>query len=103
MNEIVNAMISHMKQQIENPALSDSIFVFDEVNMDVNFHQLNLTRGSNHLPLPDWLARKKAIINPNNSDVECFKWAVIAAMRWEETGKNPEQITKLKRFGNDFD
>ena len=39
MKEIVNAMISHMAQQIENPALSDSKFVFDEVlHMDVNFH-----------------------------------------------------------------
>ena len=104
MNEIVNAMISHMKQQIENPALSDSKFVFDEVvNMDVNFYRLNLMRGSSYLPLPDWLARKKATINPKNSDLECSKWAVIAAMRWEEIGKNPEQIAKLKRFENDFD
>ena len=39
MNEIVNAMITHMAQQIENPALSDSKFVFDEVvGMDVDFH-----------------------------------------------------------------
>ena len=104
MNEIVNAMIFHMKQQIKNPALSDSKFVFDDVlHMDVNFHRLNLTSGSSYLPLPDWLARKKAIINPKNSDLECFKWAVIAAMRWEEIGKNPEQITKFKRFKNDFD
>ena len=91
MNDIVNAMISHMKQQIENLALSDSKFVFNEVvNMDVNFHRLNLMRGSSYLPLPDWLARKKATINPKNSDLECFKWAVIAAMRWEEIGKNPK-------------
>ena len=39
MNEIVNEMIAHMKQQIENPALSNSRFVFDKVlHMDVNFH-----------------------------------------------------------------
>ena len=39
MNEIVNEMITHRKQQIENPALSDSRFVFNEVlHMDVNFH-----------------------------------------------------------------
>ena len=89
MNEIVNAMMTHMAQQVENPALSDSKFVFEEVlHMDVNFHQLNLMRGSSYLPLPDWLACKKAIINPKNSDLECFKWAVIAAMRWEEIGKN---------------
>ena len=104
MNEIVNAMISHMKKQIKNPALSDSKFVFDEVlHMDINVHRLNLMGGSSYLPLPDWLACKKAIINPKNSDLECFKWAVIAAMRWEEIGKNPERITKLKRFENNFD
>ena len=39
MNEIVNVMITHMAQQIENPALSDSKFIFDEVIcMDVDFH-----------------------------------------------------------------
>ena len=39
MNEIVNEMIAHMKQQIENPALLNSRFVFDEVlHMDIDFH-----------------------------------------------------------------
>ena len=81
-NEIVNGMITHMKQQIENPALSDSKFVFNEVvHMDVDFHRLNLMRGSSCLPLPDWLTLKKVIVNPKNSDLECFKWAVIAATR----------------------
>ena len=99
MNEIVNAMITHMKQQIENSALSDSKFVFDElIHMDVDFHRLSLTRGSSYLPLPEWLARKKVIINPHNKDLECFKWAVIAATRWEEIDFHSEQITKLKRF-----
>ena len=82
MDEIVNEMIAHMKRQIENPALLNSRFVFDEVlYMDVDFHQLNLTRGSSYLPLPYWLAHKKAIINPLNEDQECFKWAVIAASK----------------------
>ena len=104
MNEIVNGMITHMSKQIENPALSDSKFVFDEViHMDVDFHRLNLMRRSSYLPLPDWLACKKAIINPCNEDVECFKWAVIAATRWEEIDLDPQRISKLKRFETDFD
>ena len=90
-NEIVNVMITHMSQQIENPALSDSKFVFDEVvRMDVDFHRLNLMRGSSYLPLPEWLAHKKVIINPHNEDPECFKWAVIAATRWEDIDSHPE-------------
>ena len=101
---IVPEMINNMKYQIENPALLNSRFIFEEVlYMDINIHQLNLTRGSSYLPLPDWLARKKAIINPKNEDKECFKWAVITASRWEEINNNLERISTLKRFEKDFD
>ena len=78
-DQIVDGMITNMKFQIENPVLLNSRFIFDEVlYLDINFHQLNLMRGSSYLPLPDWLARKKAIVNPHNDDEECFKWSVIA-------------------------
>ena len=103
LDEIVNEMIAHMKEQIENPALLSSRFVFDEVLFtNVDFHQLNLMRGSSYFPLPNWLAHKKAIINPKNEDQECFKWAVIVASRWEEINNNPERISKLKRLEKDF-
>ena len=59
-------------------------------------------RGLSYCPLPKWLARKKAIINPKNADQECFKWAVIAASVWEEIDSNPERISKLARFEVDF-
>ena len=73
-DEIVNAMLEHMAQQVENPALRNSKFVFDRIlHMDIAFHRSNLTRGSSYIPLPDWLTKKKAIINPRNSDMECFK------------------------------
>ena len=104
MGEIVSAMIEHMYQQIENPALRDSKFVFDGViHMDIDFHRLNLTRASSYMPLPDWLAKKGTIINPNNSDMECFKWAVIAAMKWKDIDNHPKRISKLRRYEDDFD
>ena len=104
LDEIVNEMIANMKEQIENLALLNSRFVFDEVLFtNVDFHKLNLMRGSSYLPLPNWLTRKKAIVNPKNEGQECFKWAVIAASRWEEINNNPERISKLKRFEKDFD
>ena len=104
MSEIASAMIEHMVQQIKNPALRDSKFVFDGVmGMNIDFHRLNLTRGSSYLPLPEWLAKKGAIVNPKNSDMECFKWAVIAAMKWREIGGHPERISKLRRYEDDFE
>ena len=85
LEQIVDEIITHMKTQTENPALLNSRFRFDEaLFLDVNFHQLNLTRGSYYLPLPDWIAKKKAIINVQNNDEECFKWAVIAVLKWAD-------------------
>ena len=102
MDQIVDGMIANMKFQVENPALLNSRFVFDEfLYLDANFHQLNLTRGSSYLPLPDWLARKKAIVNPHNDDEECFKWSVIAA---ENAGmKDPQRVSNLRKFMDNYD
>ena len=101
-DQIVDGMIANMKFQMENPALLNSRFVFDEfLYLDVNFHQLNLTRGSSYLPLPDWLAGKKAIVNPHNDDEECFKWSVIAA---EKVGmKEPPRVSNLRKFTDNYD
>ena len=102
LDQIVDGMIDNMKFQIENPALLNSRFVFDEfLYLDVNFHQLNLTRGSSYLPLPDWLARKKAIVNPHNDNEECFKWAVITV---ENVGmKDPQRVSNLRKFADNYD
>ena len=91
LEQIVDEMIAHMMTQIENPVLLKSRFRFDEVLfLDISFHHLNLTRGSSYLLLSDWLARKKAIISPQNDDEECFKRAVIVALRWTNIKSHPE-------------
>ena len=100
-DQIVDRMIANMKFQIENPALLNSRFVFDDcLYLDVNFHQLNLMRDSSYLILPDWLVRKKAIVNPHNDDEECFKWSVITA---ENAGmKDPQCVSNLRKFMDNY-
>ena len=101
-DQIVDGIIANMKFQIENPALINSRFVFDEfLYLDVNFYQLNLMRGSSYLPLPDWLASEKEIVNPHNDDDECFKWSVIAG---ENAGmKDPQRVSNLRKFMDNYD
>ena len=101
-DQIVDGMTTNMKFQIQNPALLNSRFIFDEfLYLGVNFHQLNLMRGSSYLPLPDWLVRKKVIVNPHNNDEECFKWSVIAV---EKVGmKDPQQVSNLRKFEDNYD
>ena len=94
-------MIAHMKMQIKNLALENSILRFNDVLfLDVSFHWLNFTQGSSYLPLLDWIVKKKAIINPQNDGKECFKWAIIAA---SEIGTDPQCVSNVKKFENNYD
>ena len=45
---------------------------------------------------------KKAVINPQNKDEECFKWAVIEALRQEEIKHHPERISFLRPYENQY-
>ena len=101
---LVDLVINQMREQIENPALINSRFVFEEVLfMDVIFHRLNLTRSGTHLPLPKFIEAERAIINPQNRDNECFKWSVLAVLHNPEIKGNPERIPKLRKFESMYD
>ena len=103
MDTVVDGMIAHMKTQIKNPALLNSRFRFNEILfLDVNFHQLNLTRGSSYLPLPEWLVKKKALVNPQNNDEECFKWPMIAALKWADFKFHSERVSNLIKFTDNY-
>ncbi|KAL9962348.1 hypothetical protein ACROYT_G031442 [Oculina patagonica] len=51
-------------------------------------------RGGTYLPLPPKLANKKAIINVQNSDNQCLKWALRAALFPPANGKDPQRTSK---------
>ena len=104
LDQIVDGMIANMKFQIKKPVLLNSRFVFDEVlYLDVDFHQLNLTRGSSYLPLPDFIARRKAVNKPQNGDEECFKWAIITVDKWMDIDSYPERVSNLREFADNYD
>ncbi|KAL9950720.1 hypothetical protein ACROYT_G043266 [Oculina patagonica] len=60
----------------------------------VNVARYQPLRGETFLPLPANLAKKKAIINVQNRDNECLKWALRAALFPPSDGKNPQRTSK---------
>ncbi|XP_025204869.1 uncharacterized protein LOC112601440 [Melanaphis sacchari] len=47
--------------------------------------------GSSYIPLPNDIKNKKAVINQQNSDQQCFKWAILAKY---VSGNNKNQVAK---------
>ena len=100
-NDLIKRMLAYIKTQTENPKFFESDFSLDKImHLYINFHRLALTRGSSYIGLPEWTQNKKAVINPQNKDEECFKWAVIEALHHEEIKHNPERISLLRPYEN---
>ena len=102
-NDLIQRMLAYIKVQAENPKLPESGFTLDKImHLYINFHRLVLTRGSSYNELPKWLKSKKAVINQQNKDEECFKWAVIEALHHEEIKHHPERISLLRPYENQY-
>ena len=54
------------------------------------------------MKLPEWIARKNALINQNNKDEQWFKWAIIAALHHEEIKKDHQRISRLQHYEDQY-
>ena len=96
-NELIQRMLAYIKTQVENPRMPESGFMLDKImHLHINSHKLGLTRVGSFIDLLKWIKNKVVLINPQNKDEQCFKWAVIAALHPKEITKDPQRISKLK-------
>ena len=84
MKETVLESLAKFQRQGSNLRFRSSLSLDDHI---VKYTPL---RRSSYVPLPGFLAAKKAIINLKNEDDECFKWAITRAFNPVE--KNSERI-----------
>ena len=102
-NDLIERILAYIKMQTEYIKFPESGFSLDNImHLYMNFHRLALTRGSSYTELPVWIKSKKAVINPQNKDEECFKWAVIEALHHEDIKHHPERISLLRSYENQY-
>ena len=81
--------------------IKGSDFVFESVElMDYKLHRVRLRRGGSYIKSPEWLANKKATINPENkNDDEGLRWSTISALNYHEIMKKQfENIFKIIKY-----
>ena len=65
-------------------------------------HKINFKRGSSYLDFSHWIKKKKATINPKNTDDKCFQYTVTVALNYREIKWNPETVLNIKPFINKY-
>ena len=102
-NEIFKSSLKRYQEWLETK-MRGSRFTFERVDLlEYHLHKTSLNSGSSYIKSPDWLRNKGTTINPKNTeDNECFKYAMIAALPHQEFRRNPQRISKLKPFIDNY-
>ena len=68
-------------------------FIFESVQrLYYKCHKIHFKRWGSYINSPDWIKKKKAAINPTNTDDKCFQYAETVALNYGEIEWNPESF-----------
>ena len=72
--------------------------------LENNLHKINIIRAESYIPSPDWIASKKATINPKNEkDNKCFQWAITTGLNYYKIKeKELRKLVTFNRVDTDF-
>ena len=84
--------------------MKGSSYIFESIDLlEYHLNKISLNRGSSYIDSPKWLKNKKVTINPQNTeDDKCFQYAITALLNYQNINHNPERISKIKLFINNY-
>ena len=101
-NEVIKEHFKSFLQRYQEglqEKMRGSDFAFEGVNlMYYDFNKINLNRGGSYIESAKWIKFKKSTINPKNNDYKCFQYAVTVALNCDKTTKDPQRVSKIKPF-----
>ena len=98
---ILSRMLREIMIYLADYQKNGSGWYFKEViRLEIHTVDYKPMNGKSHIPLPDFLMRKKAIINMQNKDDKCFLWSVLRYLHPRE--KHSTRINDLREYENDL-
>lgn len=87
--------------QIEMFQQNGSGWSLDSIKqLEIGCNKCNDFTGSSYITLPEEVQSRKAVINIQNNDDHCFKWALLSALH--PVNKNAQRVTKYKRYEHEL-
>ena len=98
---ILSQMLKEIMETLANYQRNGSGWNFKKViSLEIHTVDYKRVKGSGYIPLPDFIMRKKAIINMENTDERCFLWSVLRYLH--PVQKNAPRINDLREYENDL-
>ena len=100
--KLIMSLLQKYQDNLQNK-MRGSDFVFDAINcIYYDFNRITISKGRSYIESPKWLKDKKCTINIKNSDNMCFKYAATLALNLNKINKNPQRISGIKPFIDNY-
>ena len=85
-DKLFNTLLQRFKLVQETSNERGSEFIPDSVELlYYHFQRIDIRRAESYIMSPDWIASKKATINPKNEkDNKCFQWPIISGLNYNK-------------------
>lgn len=88
-------------QKLDDVIMRGSGFTLCSINeITIQVNKYEPLSGSSYMVLPKFLQDKMAIINVQNHDQECFRWAILSALH--TPNDHAERVTKYNEHKNKY-
>ncbi|XP_050677400.1 uncharacterized protein LOC126974058 isoform X2 [Leptidea sinapis] len=99
LNFFFSSLCDMLMTKISTFEKKDSGWSLKKINaLDMNINKFNPLRGKSYIELPKEIKLKKSVINVQNSDDLCFKWALLSALY--PVTKNSQRVSSYSKYSN---
>ena len=70
------------------------------IRLEIHIAEYKPMKGGSYIPLPEFITKKKSIINIQNKDNKCFLWSILRYLH--PVQMNEVRWTDLKKYENDL-
>ena len=85
-DKLFNTLLQRFQRAQEISNERGSEFIPDSVELlYYHFQRIDIRRAESYIMSPDWIASKKATINPKNEKHnKCFQWPIISGLNYNK-------------------
>ena len=101
-DEVIKVLFKSLLQRYQEnlqEKMKGSDFIFNGINyLYYDLNKVNISKGGSYIDSQKWLKNKKSTINPKNNEYKCFQYAITLALNYDKIDRNPQRISKIKPF-----
>ena len=98
---ILSQMIKEILEKISIYQRNGSGWYFKEVSsLEIHIIDCKPIKGGSYIPLPDFIMKKKSIINIQSKDNKCFLWSILRYL--DPVQINETRLTDIRKYKNDL-